>query len=191
MWRSKKFIVIAVLAAVVLVGSIGGVAFAQTGNGDEGQPEARYSALLDRVCEIYQEKTGDTIDQEVLADAFAEARGEMWGEKPDGTRLRAPMFGHAGILDNLGIEIDRETLKAALTDAREAVQAGADRQEVMASVLESLGIDVEELQAACAEARETRKEMRVGDADGERLFKRFSHGRSGPCGWGGLCAPTE
>ena len=41
MWRSKKFIIIAVIAAVVLVGSIGGVVLAQTGNGDESQPQAQ------------------------------------------------------------------------------------------------------------------------------------------------------
>ena len=74
MWRSKKFIIVAVLAAVLLVGGIGGVVFAQTGNGDDSQPKARYGALLDRVCEIYQEKTGVAIDQEVLKAAFTQAQ---------------------------------------------------------------------------------------------------------------------
>jgi hypothetical protein len=76
MWRSKKFIIIAVLAAVVLVGSIGGVAIA-TDNGDDGQPQAQYGALLERVCEIYEQKTGVAIDQETLKDAFAQAQSEM------------------------------------------------------------------------------------------------------------------
>ena len=35
MWPSKKFILVALLAVVVLVGSIGRVAFAQKGNGGE------------------------------------------------------------------------------------------------------------------------------------------------------------
>ena len=78
MWRRKKFILVGLLAAVVLVGSIGGVAFAQTENGDASQPEAqKYEVLLDRICEIYQEKTGVTINQEALKDAFAQAQNEM------------------------------------------------------------------------------------------------------------------
>ena len=76
MWRSKKFIVIAVLAAVVLAGSIGGVVVAAD-NGDSSHPEAQHEALLDRVCEIYQEKTGVAIDQETLKDSFAQAQSEM------------------------------------------------------------------------------------------------------------------
>jgi hypothetical protein len=75
MWRSKKFIVAAVMA-VVLVGSISGVALA-TDNGDDSQPEAEHGALLERVCEIYQGNTGVAIDQEALQDAFAQAQSEM------------------------------------------------------------------------------------------------------------------
>ena len=77
MWRSKKLIIIAVVAALVLAGSIGGVALAQTENGDESQPEAERGALLDRICEIYEDETGVTIDQEALKDAFAQAGEEM------------------------------------------------------------------------------------------------------------------
>jgi len=77
MSRSKKFAVVALLAAVLLVGSIGGVAFAQTGNGDDGQPKARCGDLLDKVCEIYEQNTGVTIDQEALKDAFSQAQSEM------------------------------------------------------------------------------------------------------------------
>ena len=74
MRRSRKLIVVAVLAAVVLVGSIGGIALA---NGDDSEPQARFGQSLDRVCEIYQEKTGVAIDQEALRDAFAQARNEV------------------------------------------------------------------------------------------------------------------
>ena len=63
--RSKKFIVGAVLAAVLLFGSFGGVILAQTGNGEDGKM-ARCQALLNRACEIYQERAGVAIDQEVL-----------------------------------------------------------------------------------------------------------------------------
>ena len=76
MWRSKKFIVIAVLAAVILAGSIGGVVVAAD-NDSENQPEAKYQALLNRVCEIYQEKTGVTIDSQILKDSFAQTQSEM------------------------------------------------------------------------------------------------------------------
>ena len=79
MWRSKKLIIVAVLTAMMLTGSIGGVALAAD-NGDDSEPEAKYEALLDRVCEIYQENTGVTIDQEALKDAFAQAQSEMQNE---------------------------------------------------------------------------------------------------------------
>jgi len=75
MWRRKKLIVIAILAAVMLAGTISGVALAAD-NGDSSKPEARYEAPLNRVCEIYQEKTGVAIDQVTLKDAFAQVRSE-------------------------------------------------------------------------------------------------------------------
>ena len=78
MWRSKKLIIAVVLATVLVVGSIGGVVLAS--NGDEIEPEAQHEALLDRVCEIYQENTGVAIDQEALKDAFAQAQSEMQTE---------------------------------------------------------------------------------------------------------------
>ena len=73
MWRSKKFIVTTLLATVLLVGSIGGVALAQTENGDDSQPKT----LLARVAE----KLG--IEQQELEDAFAEAQSEMRDEALD------------------------------------------------------------------------------------------------------------
>ena len=69
-----------VLVPAVLAGSIGGVAFAQTGSEDTTQPEARHEALLDRVSAIYQENTGVAIDSEALRDAFAQAQSEMRAE---------------------------------------------------------------------------------------------------------------
>jgi hypothetical protein len=73
MWRRKKFIIVGVLAAVLLVGSIGGVALAQTENGDDTQPET----LLARVADILG------IDQQTLEDAFAQAQTEMRDEALD------------------------------------------------------------------------------------------------------------
>jgi outer membrane murein-binding lipoprotein Lpp len=69
MWRSKKFIIVAVIAAVVLVGGIGGVVLAQTENG--GEDGSQPKTLLARVAEILD------IDQQRLEDAFAQARSEM------------------------------------------------------------------------------------------------------------------
>ena len=75
MHRSKKFIVIALLAVVIVAGSIGGVVYAQTGNGDDSQSKAQ--ALLDRVSEIYKENTGVAIDSQKLKDAFTQAEKEL------------------------------------------------------------------------------------------------------------------
>jgi len=80
MWRSKKFILVTILAALVLVGSIGGVVFANEGENEDGSPtEAKYEALLGRVCEIYNANpdTSCDIDCEVLKAAFIEAGTEM------------------------------------------------------------------------------------------------------------------
>ncbi len=79
MWRSKKLIVGVVLAAALLFGSLGGVALAAD-NEDDSQPGALFGALWDRVCAIYEEKTGDTLDQEALKDSFIQARSEMQAE---------------------------------------------------------------------------------------------------------------
>ena len=79
MWRSKKLIVGVVLAAALLFGSLGGVALAAD-NEDDSQPGALFGALWDKVCAIYEEKTGDTLDQEALKDSFVQARSEMRAE---------------------------------------------------------------------------------------------------------------
>ena len=75
MWRSKKFIIIGTLIAVAVVVSTTGAVLA---NEDEieNQPEAQYDALLERVCEIYEENTGVAIDCNELKGAFAQAASE-------------------------------------------------------------------------------------------------------------------
>ena len=77
MWRNKKAILMAVLATVVLAGIIGGVALAQTQNGDDTQPVDSRGALLDRVCEIYEQNTGTAINPGDLNEAFAQAQRDM------------------------------------------------------------------------------------------------------------------
>jgi Spy/CpxP family protein refolding chaperone len=72
MWRSKKFIVAAVLAALVLVGGTSAAVLAAS-NSDDSQPKT----LLGRVAEILG------IDQQKLEDAFAQAQSEMQEEALD------------------------------------------------------------------------------------------------------------
>ena len=86
MWRSKKFVIIAVLTAVALVGSISGVVLAQTGNTDTTQGKALLAGsanttsgktLMARVAAILG------IDQQKVEDAFAQAQREMRDEALD------------------------------------------------------------------------------------------------------------
>jgi hypothetical protein len=78
MWSTKKFIIAMVLAAVLAIVSVGGIVLAQD-NGDKSvnQPDSQYSALLERVCEIYAVNTDDDIDPEALKVAIAQARSEV------------------------------------------------------------------------------------------------------------------
>jgi len=69
MWRSRKFIIVAVLAAVVVVGSIGGIALADD---NDSQPET----LFDRVTAILVDE-GVNITSEQLKDAFGQAQSDM------------------------------------------------------------------------------------------------------------------
>ena len=76
MWKSRKFILLAVLAVVALAGSIGGIVYAQ----EDGEDEAEAAdvdprlALLERIAE----KLG--IDVEQLIDAVNEAVSEIRDE---------------------------------------------------------------------------------------------------------------
>ena len=85
MWRSKKLIISVILATVLLAGSIGGIALAQTEDEDNGQPETRFGAMIERVCQIYDTNTDPDdlypdLDPEALKAAFAEARSQMCAE---------------------------------------------------------------------------------------------------------------
>ena len=80
MWRSKKLIAIVVAAVVVIGGLVGGIVAADTGNENDCSPGAQHGAMLDRVCAIYQENTGTTIDPQALQAAFAQSSSEMRAE---------------------------------------------------------------------------------------------------------------
>jgi len=89
MWRSKKFIIIALLAIIVVAGSIGGVALAQSEEEEDNQPKARCGALLDRICEIYNEANPEApIDCEALEEAFTQAHDQIRAEAREQFRQR-------------------------------------------------------------------------------------------------------
>jgi hypothetical protein len=96
MWSTKKFIIAMAIAAVLAIVSVGGVVLAQENEKDATQPEAQHAALLERVCEIYEENTGTAINAEELQNAFAEARDEVQAAAME-TRL-AKMVEN-GVLD--------------------------------------------------------------------------------------------
>lgn len=71
-WRSKKFIIITVLAVIVVVtATFGGIALAQAGgSGTTSSSKTSGNPLLARVAAILG------IDQQKLENAFAQARSE-------------------------------------------------------------------------------------------------------------------
>jgi hypothetical protein len=77
MKRRKKIILIALLTIVVLAGSIGGVALAQT---DENNNQT--NTILDRVTNILVDK-GVNITSEQLKDAFTQAGKDIRDETLD------------------------------------------------------------------------------------------------------------
>jgi hypothetical protein len=76
MWPNRKSIIIAVSVAVLLIGSIAGVVLAQ-GNDQNSQSQAQGEDLLAKVCTIYQQNTGVTIDEAALKTAFTQAQNEL------------------------------------------------------------------------------------------------------------------
>lgn len=173
MWRSKKFIVGAVLATVLLAGSLGGIALANEGEDDNGADYQPGMEFLERLAG----KLG--IDVQELIDKIGEVREELPerdGERWHGKRGPAGCFGN--LAERLGIEVDDEALRAAMEQVRARIMAGEDGHEVMAEVLAGLGIDLEELKAACTE-------------DGEGPFEHGFHGMGGMRGFGGWHIQVE
>jgi len=77
MKRGKKIALIALMAVVALAGTIGGVAMAQSGDDETTTTsENNRFAYLERVCEIYQEKTGVALDVDTLKEACTQAGEE-------------------------------------------------------------------------------------------------------------------
>jgi hypothetical protein len=85
--KKRKWFIPVVVASVLLIGGITGGVVASANNsssnttaGNQTQAADRYQALLDRVCAIYEEKTGVALDSGQLKDALEQARSEMQGE---------------------------------------------------------------------------------------------------------------
>ncbi len=76
MKRGKKIALIVLLVVIALVGTIGGVALAQSGDDENNQAETTYGQFMERVCAIYQEKTGVAIDPQTLRDSLTQAGDE-------------------------------------------------------------------------------------------------------------------
>ena len=92
MWKRKWFIPVVVVSVLLIGGITGGVVAANNSSsnttaGNQSQTTDRYQALLDRVCAIYEEKTGVAIDSEQLKDALDQAQGELQEEALE-TRLQ-------------------------------------------------------------------------------------------------------
>ena len=134
MKRSKKFVLMTLLAAVVLIGGIGGgIALADQEDDVASRPAAWCDgSLVDRVCELYEESTGVAIDGEELGDAFAQARSEACPDGWGGWQKRG--------------EVDPEALKARLQELwdqgkinQEQFDAMQDRIEAMPDGMPAFG----------------------------------------------------
>jgi hypothetical protein len=80
MWKSKKFIIVAAIIGVVLVGALAGVALAQTNS--DGSPTTPGKTLIARVATILG------LDQQKVEDAFKQAKQDMENEALN-ARLKA------------------------------------------------------------------------------------------------------
>lgn len=191
MWRSKKLIICVALALVLLLGSLGGVAFAQ--ENEDGRPGA---VFLEKLAE----KLGISVDE--LQAKITEVREDVREELPErnfgpwaGKRcptgdpcILEERFGYgpiAQVFESLGY--DTEDVKAAFEEARDQVDKetlAGNHRALISKVLEILGIDEDEWKAACQEI--------CGDKPINRAFgPRFSRGMGGMCGFGFPCPPAE
>ena len=109
MWRSKKMIISLVLASVLLLGSLGGIALAADDE-EDSQPGAFLGTLWEKVSALYEQKTGDTLDQDALKEAFADARTDMCKDRAE---MRAAAMGNR---PEVGPEAMQERLQKMIAD---------------------------------------------------------------------------
>ncbi len=166
MRKHKKLVISAVMAAVLLFGSIVGVALADDGSNNP-QPRAEFQERL-------AENLGITLEE--LQAKIAEVREDL--PQRDGERWQ-DRRGPAGGMGNLFAELDEETrtaLKEDLARAREEMQAKTTE------IFESYGIDTDAMEAKFAK-----------NADNRMPFNGFMgpRGRGGICGFCRPPAPIE
>lgn len=107
MRRHKKLIVAAVLAAVLVAGSIGGIALAQ--ENEEGGLKAKFGDFITKVCDIYDKNVDPDIDREALQAAIDDVRTQMAAD-------RAEMRAGMGDRPEMDPEAMKEHLDAFLAE---------------------------------------------------------------------------
>jgi len=154
MTRSKKLIIGTVLIAALLFGSLGGLDLANAGN-DNPQSRAEFLEKL-------ADKLGITLEE--LQAKIVEVREELsQGDSLDWQSKREFAGHFYNLGDKLGIDIDTDALKATMADAKERIQAGEDKQEVIAEVMTQFGIDIDALKAKFAENNHYKRPFKLGD----------------------------
>ncbi len=83
MRRTRKFILIGLLVAVVIGATLGGIAIAQADDDSDNQTSTRVTTLMEKVASIYEKNTGTAIDPAALQEAFKEAGQEIVTEYRD------------------------------------------------------------------------------------------------------------
>jgi hypothetical protein len=157
-WYGKRFILVAILMAAVMLGSVMGVSCTSTEDAGEELPNAPQDAnppegmppgpglsndLLARVAEILG------IDQEQVADAFEQAQGEMTESMP-GDRQPPSTPPNDGPPEGMSPE-DMPPEGMPSEDMSPGLGLPDD---LLARVAEILGIDQQELSDAVEQARD-------------------------------------
>jgi len=107
MRRHKKLIIAAVLATVLVAGSIGGIALAQ--ENEEGGIKAKFGDFITKVCDIYDKNVDPDIDREALQAAIDDVRTQMAADRAE---MRAAM----GDRPEMDPEAMKEHLDALLAE---------------------------------------------------------------------------
>jgi len=87
MKRSRKILLAVLLSVVVVAGTIGGIALASDDE-EDAVPADGFGNLIEKVSQIYQDKTGTALDTEKLEESFIEARNQIRTESREQLRQR-------------------------------------------------------------------------------------------------------
>lgn len=80
MWRRKKLLFGISLAIALLLGTIGGITLADDSS-EESETVDRFEEIYSKVSNIYQEKTGVSLDINALKESFREAHEDLAAER--------------------------------------------------------------------------------------------------------------